>query len=54
MKKTALLLLATVAIALVSVGCSASAKIDIPRGSTTKPSKDVQVAYVTKTPADQR
>ncbi len=54
MKKTILLVVATAAIAFVSVGCSASAKIDIPHGSTVKPSKDVQVAYVTKPVADQR
>ena len=54
MKKTILLVVATAAFALASVGCSASAKIDLPRSSTTKPSKDVQVAYVTKTDAEKR
>jgi hypothetical protein len=47
-KKTVLLVLATAAIAFVSVGRSASAKINISNGSISKPSQDVQVAWLTK------
>lgn len=53
MKKTALLTLATM-VCIGSIGCSASAKIDIPRGSITKPSQDVQVAYIAKPIAETR
>lgn len=48
MKETALLALAVSFVCLSSIGCSATAKIDIPRGSTMKPSNDVQVAFVAK------
>ena len=54
MKKTILLVLATAAITFVSVGCSASARINVPNGSIVKPSQDVQVAYVTKPVADKK
>jgi hypothetical protein len=54
MKKTILLVLAIAAITFVSVGCSASARINVPNGSIVKPSKDVQMAYVTKPVADER
>lgn len=54
MKKSAFAFLAAAVICLGSIGCSASAKIDIPRGSIAKPAKDVQLAYVATPVSDSR
>ena len=53
MKITPFLALATIAIALTSVGCSASGRVSVSNAPATLKSTDAQVAYVTK-PAPTR
>ena len=51
MKTSRLLSLFTIALALTSIGCSASGRINVKNDSPSKVAADVQVAYVTKAPA---
>jgi len=46
--KTSLLLVVVAALALVSAGCSASARVSVKRDSATMRPNDAQVAYVAK------
>ena len=48
MKITSALALATIAIALTSVGCSASGRINVKNAPATQTAADAQLAYVTK------
>ncbi len=50
MKTSRVLCLLTIALALTSIGCSASGRINVKNDSASKVATDVQVAYVTKTP----
>jgi len=43
-----------IAIALASVGCSASGRINVQNGPSSKLSTDTHVAYVTKPAANPR
>lgn len=47
-------LLAFITLALASVGCSASARINVQNGPSSKLSTDTQVAFVTKPVAAPR
>lgn len=48
MKTSRVLFLFTIALALTSIGCSASGRINVKNDSPSKLSTDVQVAYVAK------
>ncbi len=48
MKISSFFALIVIAIALASVGCSASGRINVQNGPSSKLSTDTQVAYVTK------
>jgi hypothetical protein len=48
MKISSFLTLAALALALVSVGCSASGRINVQNDRATKLPSDTQLAYVTK------
>lgn len=50
MKISRLLSVLTIAIALTSIGCSASGRINVKNDSASKVATDVQIAYITKAP----
>ena len=54
MKLSSFFAFLVIALALASVGCSASGKISVQNGSSSKLSTDTQVAYVTKPAAAPR